>query len=208
MTNLYLVRHGHTLWDDDRRLKGQVDVPLSRLGERQASEAAAYFRGAEIAAVYASTLRRTQMAAARIAAGNSVLISPLLDERNFGLWQGMAADQIGGERAARQIDWAAPPPLGEAVEVSVARAQLFLDLVAHGYVGQNVVAVTHEGFIKNVVLPAIGVPTTNRSAFGAGMGTISLVSHRGAAWRAVFLACQPRRAALEYPPPAIRSEGG
>jgi broad specificity phosphatase PhoE len=90
----------------------------------------------------------------------------------------------------------------------VARAQLFLDLVAHGYVGQNVVAVTHEGFIKNVVLPAIGVPTTNRSAFGAGMGTISLVSHDGAAWRAVFLACEPRQAARRHPPVATRSEGG
>jgi broad specificity phosphatase PhoE len=70
-----------------------------------------------------------------------------------------------------------------------------------------VVAVTHEGVIKNAVLPAIGVPVTNRAAFGAPVGSISLLEHDGIAWRPVFLACEPTRAAREYPIAARRAAG-
>lgn len=198
MAHLYLVRHGHTPWDEGRRMKGQLDVPLSSLGESQASAARAYFRGADIAAVYVSTLRRTRETARLLATGGSLRVCHLIDERNWGLWQGLTPEEIRGQRAGAEPDWGATAPLGETLEAFAARTDLFLELVA-GWVGCSVVAVTHEGVIKNAVLPAIGVPVTNRSAFGAPMGSISLLQHDGTAWRPVFLACEPARAACEHP---------
>lgn len=207
VTRLYLVRHGHTLWDDEQRLKGQADVALSPLGERQALAVAEYFRGADVSAIYASTLRRTQRMASLLAAGRHVRFSALLDERNWGLWQGLTPDDIRRERAGREPNWSGAAPLGETLEASVTRTRLFLDYVAVGWPGCNVVAVTHEGTIKNAVLPTIGMPVTNRSAFSAAMGTISLLQHDGAAWRAVFLASEPARAARGFPVSARRAEG-
>ena len=200
MTRLYLVRHGHTVWDEDSRLKGQVDVPLSPLGEHQALQAAAYFRGADIAAVYASTLSRTQRTASLVVPERSVLVSPLLDERNWGTWQGLTAEQIRRNRSDSQPDWDQPAPLGETMEAFAARTGLFLQLIANGWAGRSAIAVTHEGVIKNAVLPAIGLPVTRRSAFGAETGSISLLQHDGAVWRPVFLNCHPDRAARQGPP--------
>ncbi len=207
MTRLYLVRHGHTLWDDEQRLKGQVDVPLSPLGEAQALAVQGYFRGGDIAAVYASTLQRTRRVASLLAATRELRISPLLDERNWGLWEGLTPEEIRRERAGREPNWSGTAPLGETLGAFAARTELFLECVAVGWAGCSVVAVTHEGVIKNAVLPAIGVPLTNRSAFGAAMGTISLLQHDGAAWRPEFLACEPARAAREHPIPLGGTEG-
>ena len=38
-TRLYLVRHGVTKWNDERRFQGHSDVPLSELGRLQAEKA-------------------------------------------------------------------------------------------------------------------------------------------------------------------------
>jgi broad specificity phosphatase PhoE len=207
VTRLYLVRHGHTLWDDEQRLKGQVDVPLSSLGEAQSVAIGEYFRDAQIAAVYASTLYRTQRTATLLGVGCHVRASPLLDERSFGLWQGMKPAEVRRERAGREPNWSAAAPLGETLEAFAARTRLFMESVAVGWAGCNVIAVTHEGVIKNALLPAIGAPVANRSAFSAPTGTISLLQHDGTAWRPVFLASDPARAARDYPAPAAREEG-
>lgn len=34
MTKLYLIRHGETMWNVERRMQGHLDSPLSTLGEQ------------------------------------------------------------------------------------------------------------------------------------------------------------------------------
>ena len=40
MLQVYLVRHGETQWNAERRIQGQSDSPLSDLGEQQAMQVA------------------------------------------------------------------------------------------------------------------------------------------------------------------------
>ena len=35
---LYMLRHGETAWNAERRLQGQLDIPLNELGRRQSAE--------------------------------------------------------------------------------------------------------------------------------------------------------------------------
>ena len=209
MTWLYLVRHGDTCFEADRRIKGQLDVPLCPRGRLQAAAVAEYFRGASAAVVYCSTLSRTREGARLVAGatGAPVVPTPLIDEGGWGRWQGLTADEIARERAAGRADPAKFGPLGEDRDAFAARVAWFLEGVAIGWRGRTVIAVTHGGVLKNAVLPAIGLTVRDRGAFTAETGTISLLRHDGWDWRPVFLNCAPQRAAEQYPPAHFAEEG-
>jgi broad specificity phosphatase PhoE len=193
MTRLYLVRHGDTHFEADERLKGQLDVPLAPRGRRQAEVVAEYFRGKAVDVVYCSTLRRTRVGAQLIAArtGAPLRTSELLDERGWGVWQGLTADEMRRERAAGRAGPDGFGPWGEPAEAFDARVAHFLALIAAGAGGSTVVAVTHGGVLKSAVLPALGLTVRDRRAFTAETGTISLLTHDGSGWRAAFLNLTP-----------------
>jgi broad specificity phosphatase PhoE len=209
VTRLYFVRHGDTYFEADRRMKGQLDVPLCPRGREQAAEATDFFRGARVDAVYCSTLRRTEQGARLVgeAVGAPVIATPLLDERGWGVWQGLTAGEIARERAAGRAGSDGFGSPGEPAEDFAQRVALFMELIAHGRRGQTVVAVTHGGALKNAVLPALGLTTRDRSAFTADTGTLSLLEHDGVAWRPVFLNCTPARAAAAHRPDRVDGGG-
>ncbi len=200
MARLYLVRHGQTYFEPERRIKGQLDVRLTPKGRRQAQAAAAYLSAVRADAVYASTLYRTREGAGMIAdsTGAPLLVSPLIDERHWGLWQGLTADQTADERATGRAGADGFGPLGEHADDFAVRARLFSELMAERR-GQTVIAVTHGGILKNLVLPTLGLDLSDRSAFTQDTGAISLLAHDGGDWRPIFLNLTPARAAAEHP---------
>ena len=201
MTRLFIVRHGDTLWGDDDRLKGQLDVPLSALGRRQAAAAAAYLSRAGASVIYCSTLSRAQQTARPIAdvLRCPLVTTPLLNERHWGIWQALTAEEVRRERVAGRGGPDHSAPLGEPWTHMAARVGWFMDLVARGRAEQTVIAVTHGGVVKNMVMPTIGVPERNRSAFTAATGSISLLQHAAHGWRPAFLNADPGWAAAHHP---------
>lgn len=197
MTLLYLIRHGDTYFEPQQRIKGRLDVPLSMQGRKQAESVAAYFTGVRADGVYCSTLRRTQEGARLVACavGKPVIVTPLLDEAGWGLWQGLSAKQVERERAVTPAIWERYAPLGEHRRSMASRVGAFLNMVAIGRRGQTIIAVTHGGVIRTAVLSAIGLTVFDRTAFTAQTGTISLLKHDGECWSPVFLNCSPERAA-------------
>ncbi len=193
MIRLYLVRHGQTYFEPDQRLKGQLDVRLDLTGREQARAVANHLHSSRVDAVYASTLRRTREGADVISelTGAPLLVSPLIDERGWGQRQGLASYEMAIEQAAGRVATDGFGPMGEPADEFARRAQLFLDLVAERS-GQTVVAVTHGGILKNLVLPAIGRAPTDRGAYTQDTGAISLLEYDGSAWRPAFLNMKPK----------------
>ncbi len=62
MQRLYLVRHGATDWNVERRYMGQADIALNALGWQQV-QAARYLASIEFAAVHTSDLQPAQQTA-------------------------------------------------------------------------------------------------------------------------------------------------
>src|SRR5207244_1461401 len=55
---LYLVRHGETDWNRERRFQGTSDIPLNELGRAQSRALAQRLTDARLDAVYTSPLSR------------------------------------------------------------------------------------------------------------------------------------------------------
>lgn len=89
---LYFVRHGATELNVRRlRCGGDLDVPLTDLGRRQAHETAARLRAMnlDIGMIVSSALERTRETAAIIGMTLGkvpILVEPMLNERLLGQW--------------------------------------------------------------------------------------------------------------------------
>ena len=88
---LYLLRHGRTLWNEEGRLQGRTDVPLSEEGRRSALAAGAALGNVSFDAAFSSPLQRARETAELILQGKNVLIQTdaRLIELSFGAAEGM-----------------------------------------------------------------------------------------------------------------------
>jgi broad specificity phosphatase PhoE len=136
MLRLALVRPGSTTFDDEGRIKGCLDIPLSPNGEQQArrmaGELAEQLRRLQppesLAAVYSGPCQSAQATAAIIAeqCGRKQRVIAVLGNIDHGLWQGRLIEEVKRlqPRLFRQIQDAAEsfsPPGGETLEAATAR---------------------------------------------------------------------------------------
>lgn len=147
MTRILVVRHGQSEWNATGRWQGQEDPPLTELGRRQASEAAAALGALD--AVVASPLQRAAVTASVIAEQlgiGPVVATPGLMERHAGEWQGLTRDEIEARYPGYLAQRLRPPGWEDdaAVERRVFDA---LEQVATELAGGTVLAVAHAGVI-------------------------------------------------------------
>src|SRR5688500_6871704 len=87
-TTIYLVRHGATDWNINKRAQGTADIPLNERGEVQALHAAEELSKTPVDAVYTSDLQRASFTADAIAQvhGLPVVKEPRFREIDQGDW--------------------------------------------------------------------------------------------------------------------------
>lgn len=151
-TRITLVRHGETIWNREMRLQGSRDIPLSEAGLLQAEQVAARLQGEEHHIVHSSDLQRAHKTAALIAATLRVDHEVHVDlrERSFGKLEGLTRSEI----TDRYPDFWEPghkPESGLNVETFDQlreRALRIITEIADRYEGQNVLVISHGGFIN------------------------------------------------------------
>ena len=162
---LYLVRHAAPeAWSAGRCI-GRTDVPLSPVGRLEAEGLAAAFAGLDVAAVYATPLRRAAETAAPIAAavGREVTPCPGLAEIDFGAFEGRSRDEIARADPDLYARWTAAPeavrfPAGESYADVRARAVPAVEDIARRHQDGTAVAVAHAGPIRIVIAAALDMP--------------------------------------------------
>lgn len=148
MTSLFVVRHGESTWNADRRWQGRADPPLSERGERQARSAAIGQLG-DLNGVVTSSLRRARDTGALIAEISRLpLREPVaaLAERSAGPWEGLTRAEID-QRFPGYLAEGRRPDGYEPDESVVARALAALESLATVWVGHRLMVVTHGGVI-------------------------------------------------------------
>ncbi|KXT76605.1 histidine phosphatase family protein [Streptococcus sp. DD12] len=87
---IYLMRHGQTLFNLQKRIQGWCDAPLTDLGIAQAQAAGRYFHSRQITfdAVYSSTQERACDTAEIVSGRMDYVRLKGLKEMNFGSFEG------------------------------------------------------------------------------------------------------------------------
>ena len=165
VTSVYLIRHGETTWNAERRLQGTMDAPLSDREQRQVRRLVDALRHAPLAAVYSSPLQRAQETAQALAEAHRLplILADDLRELNQGEWESRLLDEVAAQDGARLQAWWDSPhtarmPGGESLlEVQDRALRAFWDLVAR-HQGQTIALVAHGGVNKTVLLALLGAP--------------------------------------------------
>lgn len=93
--NLYVVRHGETIWNEEGKVQGLTNVPLSEAGIKRAQELIPIVRTLNIDVVVSSPLARAYHTARIITEDRfQVIVDDRLEERDWGLNEGLNIDEV------------------------------------------------------------------------------------------------------------------
>lgn len=109
MTSVVFLRHGHSLWNEERRFTGWADVALSPYGREQARQAAGLLRahGFSFDLAFGSALRRSidtlDIVLDALALSIPVQTSWRLNERHYGALQGLSRADVARRYGHRRV---------------------------------------------------------------------------------------------------------
>ncbi|MCI8759704.1 MAG: histidine phosphatase family protein [Clostridia bacterium] len=88
---LYVVRHGQTDWNVEKRFQGRTDTLLTHAGRQQAKNLSETFKNIDVDFILSSPLQRAIDTANIINESKNlnIIIEPKLIERNFGDFEGL-----------------------------------------------------------------------------------------------------------------------
>ena len=176
-TKVFLVRHGATTWNLEKRAQGHADIALSEEGRKQAVHVANELSHEHIDAVYSSDLKRALDTGTAIAAahGLEVQIDPDLREIDQGEWEGLTTDEI----RARWPDLWGPNrhystrPGGESPVQVRTRSLAALKRAVDAHPWGTIVIVSHGGTIRWLSAEALGYDDyRSRRIRGLGNGAV------------------------------------
>jgi len=160
----YLVRHGETDWNRERRWQGWSDRPLNPRGVEQAKALAARLRGLRLDALYTSGLARARQTAVILgeALGLEPVDEPGLREIGLGGLEGTDGrvsrpDIREAISAAARVD---PEPLAEGAESFTTFSGRVRDAwrrIASAHAGGRVMLVSHGGTLRTLIAALIGL---------------------------------------------------
>jgi len=172
---LWLVRHGETVWNEAGRVQGRSDPPLSARGEAQAEKLAPRLEPTDFSAVYSSDSQRATETARRALPGAHLVLDARLRELHFGVWEGKLWSAVADTDAAALNAWLADPyrnvPTGgETYTALTERVRAWLaSLPDTG----RVLAVTHGGPIRAVLYGLTGSPDGYRWRFDVAPASLT-----------------------------------
>jgi len=192
MTELILIRHGETLWNQQGRMQGQQDSPLTELGVRQTRQLARRLREVPFGALYSSDLGRAYRTALSIAeeTGHTVTIDTRLRERNFGVFEGLTNTEIKVRYPEDHVRFASRDPHyvmsgGESAHEFQQRCVCCLSEIADDHRGANAVVVTHGLVLDALYRAALGMPIEQPRGFPLLNCSLNTFRYEEGRWHAV-----------------------
>ncbi len=173
MPTFYIIRHAEKEKGDfyNPRLRRQ-DQPISRKGREESLKLWSYLCDKQIAAIYVSGYQRTGQTSEHVA--KQLGITPIVDERlneiDNGILDNMSEQEVQEKYPdfwkvyrARTADFRFPG--GETGEEACRRIADFLEEKRQAHGAENIVVVSHEGLIRQLMCHIMNIPVYKRGNF-------------------------------------------
>jgi len=161
--NLFLIRHGQSIYNLENRFTGWKDVELTDLGIAQAKEAGEILSKITFDLCYTSNLKRAQntlnLILEKMNQNVKINKDEALNERDYGDLIGQnkleAAEKFGSEQVQiwrRSFD--VPPPGGESLKMTAERTLPYYNDVIKPQItsGKNIIISAHGNSIRAIVM--------------------------------------------------------
>lgn len=154
MLFFYLIHHGKTDWNVEKRIQGHADTPLNSIGIKEGEALKTLIDPIPLTHCFSSDLLRAVQTAHIILKDRSIeaVTDKRLRERDFGKWQGTSNYLL--------------PKTDEEIETDQAlsiRVTSFLKEVIQNCPDGHVLIVTHWGIIKTVLSMILNIPLSSEN---------------------------------------------
>jgi broad specificity phosphatase PhoE len=162
---LYVIRHGETQWNRERKLAGWSDIPLNDTGIKLAKETAEGLKDVPFDLCISSPLRRARMTAEIILGNRDVMIA--FDERikeiNFGEYEGVSCVKPGNIITVPEYEKFQKDPLnfegmpgGESIKDVIKRAnEAFRDYCTNPDLQDKTILIATHGCLYRAFLNSL-----------------------------------------------------
>lgn len=153
---LYLIRHGETAWNRQKRYLSRTDKGLTPLGIRQGKSLRFKLKRARIDRIYSSPSRRAYKFAGQVFPGRRIIKTENLRELGFGVFEGMTYGQLMDSCPEIYSQWLKNPlkikiPKGEPFKSFRNRVLRTLKRIIRKNKENTVAIVTHGGPIRIIL---------------------------------------------------------
>jgi alpha-ribazole phosphatase len=186
---IYLFRHGEVEMAETRRFIGHLDVPLSKLGERQGAAQGIRLSSVKLDGLFASDLVRARRTGELIGVPHGLVPVPVpaLREMSMGRWEGLTAAEIKRREPERFAEWMAhvgefPFPEGESLPDLEARAWPAFQSIVDAHPGRAIAIVAHGGTNRALICRALGLPLERILALGQDYGALTVLERIDTTW--------------------------
>lgn len=180
MIRFYIVRHGETDWNRQRRAMGRRAIPLNGKGLRDIELVAETLSCKAIEAIYASPLKRTMETAEIIGrkTGARIVEDERLIEIGMGPWEGRFFDDLLKDEAYREFllnpGGHHPEGVERMSEVQRRGVKLIREIVENHRSG-SFVLVSHADVIRPILCYYLHIPLQYMRSFSIDTASISIL---------------------------------
>lgn len=162
--NLYLLRHGETVYSRTGGYCGDIDPELTENGERMAAAFGDAHKAIAWDAVFVSPMKRTIATATPLctAVGIEMQFRDGLRELRYGEWEGQTNEFVKENYSEDYLHWLTepawnPPTGGETAVQLASRASLVVAEIQEMYPSGNVLVVSHKATIRVILCGLLGI---------------------------------------------------
>lgn len=141
---LFMIRHGQTDWNLERRVQGRTDIPMNETGFYQVRHAALRLTGIHWDCICTSPLLRARESAGvlkEILGVSNIYVIEDLQERELGVLNGVVWDYNERGSLPKEAEGM------ESQEDAAIRLERVLEKVRNEHAGENVLLVSHGSLL-------------------------------------------------------------